>query len=281
MAVRSGRAVRSRCPSFRRPVAAAAARRAAVHLRRPEEARGACLILSWLNQPAAAGRRQGLVSLVQVSLRWPVRTRLATFSALPVIQRSSRAPSKDLGHATLAAEAPSTAVVTAIDFGWCQGRPSRPSLCCMNDKKSTTAVTSERCSPDRPTGAVVAVATAAVASLVVATIIGELLSDPRPSSTLLGLDIAVGVLGCAVLRSCSCGRHPLRSGWLPLPRCSGRHAAIHRRNSLRRPGTPLPRGRGGGRGRHSRPRHPRCVAAASRAVLTAGGWSSTSLCTLH
>jgi signal transduction histidine kinase len=69
----------------------------------------------------------------------------------------------------------------------------------MNDKKATTALTSERCAPDRPTGTVVAVATAAVASLVVATIIGELVSDPRSSWTLLGLDIAVGVLGCAVL----------------------------------------------------------------------------------
>jgi len=69
----------------------------------------------------------------------------------------------------------------------------------MNDQNPSIAVTRERCTPERPTGLVVAVSTAAVAVLVAATIIGEVLSDPRPSSTLLGLDIAVGVLGCAVL----------------------------------------------------------------------------------
>jgi signal transduction histidine kinase len=69
----------------------------------------------------------------------------------------------------------------------------------MNEQKSPTDVAKEWCTPDRPTGVVVAIATAAVATLVAATIIGELLSDPRPSWTLLGLDIAVGVLGCAVL----------------------------------------------------------------------------------
>ena len=69
----------------------------------------------------------------------------------------------------------------------------------MNEQKSTAAVAIERCAPDRPTGLVVAIATAAVDTLVAATIIGELVSDPRPSWTLLGLDIAVGVLGCAVL----------------------------------------------------------------------------------
>jgi signal transduction histidine kinase len=69
----------------------------------------------------------------------------------------------------------------------------------MNDQNSSSAVARERCTPERPPGHVVAVATAAVATLVAATIIGELLSDPRPSWTLLGLDIAVGVLGCAVL----------------------------------------------------------------------------------
>jgi signal transduction histidine kinase len=69
----------------------------------------------------------------------------------------------------------------------------------MNDQNSSIAVARERCTPERPTGQVVAVSTAAVAVLVAATIIGEVLSDPRPSWTLLGLDIAVGVLGCAVL----------------------------------------------------------------------------------
>ena len=69
----------------------------------------------------------------------------------------------------------------------------------MNEQTSATPLADKRCTADRPTGLVVAVATAAIATLVAATIIGELVSDPRPSWTLLGLDIAVGVVGCAVL----------------------------------------------------------------------------------